>query len=103
MGVMLGNEIMNHILSQDSDMFRAEQLGDDGQGLSGDFAEEDILDLHREKKHEPHLGIVYRHPHRHYLNDSPNDLLSPYKVVGEELSVNKHHHDQHTHHSHTKH
>lgn len=101
MGVMLGNEIMNHILNQDSDMFRAEQLGDDGQGLSGDFAEEDILDLHREKKHEPHLGIVYRHPHRHYLNDSPNDLLSPYKVVGEDVSKilkkenNQHHISSH--------
>ena len=83
MSVLLGNEIMTHVFNADSDNFRAEQIGDDDQGLSGDLSEEDILDLYREKNHEPHLGIVYRNPQHHYLNDAPNDLLSPYKIVGE--------------------
>jgi hypothetical protein len=91
MSIVLGNEIMTHILSQDSDIFRAEELGDDDKGLSGDLSEEDILDIHREQKHAPHMGIVYRHPHRHHLNEAPNDLLSPYKVVGENLNTNTHH------------
>ena len=67
-------------------------MTDDGQGLAGDLSEEDILDLRREKKHEPHIGIVYRHPHKHYLNESPNDLLSPYKVVGEKQTSHSVHH-----------
>lgn len=92
MSIILGNEIMNHILSQDADVFRAEELSDDDQGLAGDLSEEDILDLHREKKHEPHLGIVYRHPHRHYLNEKPSDLLTPYKVAGEKVQSSGHGH-----------
>jgi len=58
------------------------------------FINKDILDLHRDKKHEPHMGIVYRHPHRHFLNEGPNDVLSPYKVEGEHLkpSGHAHHH-----------
>ena len=67
-------------------------MTDDGQGLAGDLSEEDILDLRREKKHEPHIGIVYRHPHKHYLNESPNDLLSPYKVVGDNHTSKSIHH-----------
>jgi hypothetical protein len=92
LSILLGREIFNHILNQDSDPFRAEELTDDGLGLAGDLSEEDVLDLHREKKHEPHLGIVYRHPHKHYLNDAPNDLLSPYKVVGEKIDKHSHQH-----------
>lgn len=84
---------MSHIFNSDSDTFRAEQIGDDDQGLSGDLSEEDILDLYREKKHEPHLGVVYRNPQYHYLNEAPNDLLSPYKVKGEG-------HQSHSHHGH---
>jgi hypothetical protein len=100
--VALGGEIMTHILNQDADMFRTEELQDEDQGLSGDFSEEDILDLYRDKKHEPHLGIVYRHPHRHHLNEAPNDLLSPYKIVGEQLPEVKHHEHQHNpNHSHS--
>jgi hypothetical protein len=93
---VLGQEIMTHILNQDADIFRSEELQDEDQGLAGDFSEEDILDIHREKKHEPHLGIVYRHPHRHHLNEAPNDLLSPYALVGEK----PHHSVQNTHHKH---
>lgn len=89
---------MSHIFNADSDTFRAEQIGDDDQGLSGDLSEEDILDLYREKKYEPHLGIVYRNPQYHYLNDAQNDLLSPYKEIGEKLSEKKiHHHEAHGH------
>ena len=40
---------MTHVFNADSDNFRAEQIGDDDQGLSGDLSEEDILDLYREK------------------------------------------------------
>lgn len=98
MSVLLGNEIMSHIFNADSDTFRAEQIGDDDQGLSGDLSEEDILDLYREKKHEPHLGVVYRNPQFHYLNDAPNDLLSPYKVVGEKLPQKTHNSGSHGHH-----
>ena len=76
---------MSHVFNADSDNFRAEQIGDDDQGLSGDLSEEDILDLYREKNHEPHVGIIYRHPQHHYLNDAPSDLLTPYKTVGEKL------------------
>ena len=48
------------------------------------MSEEDILDLMKDdSKHPPHLGIVYRNPQHHYLNDAPNDLLTPYKIVGE--------------------
>jgi hypothetical protein len=93
--VLLGGEIMTHILNQDSDIFRTEELQDEDQGLMGDFSEEDILDLHREKKHEPHLGIVYRHPGKHYLNEKPNDLLSPYKVVGEKVQSHGYHNTHH--------
>lgn len=89
--VVLGGEIMTHILNQDADIFRTEELQDEDQGLAGDFTEEDILDLHREKHHEPHLGIVYRHPARHHLNDKASDLLSPYKVVGEKVNQPAHH------------
>ncbi len=46
-------------------MTRAEELADEDQGLAGDLSEEDYLDLKRELKHEPHMGIVYRHPHKH--------------------------------------
>lgn len=87
MSVILGKDILGHILSQDNDIFRQEELGDEDKGLSGDFAEEDIIDLRKELKHEPHVGIVYFRPDRHYLNEKPNDLLSPYKVVGEAENV----------------
>jgi hypothetical protein len=94
LSVVLGGDLLNHILSADSDAFRSEESQDEDAGLSGDFTEEDILDLHREKKHEPHMGIVYRHPHRHFLNEGPNDILSPYKVEGEHLKPTQtiHHH-----------
>jgi len=83
MSIILGNEIMSHILNQDADVFKAEELSDDDQGLSGDLSEEDALDLLKDVKPEPHLGIVYRHPNAHYLNEKPNDFLSVYKLEGE--------------------
>ena len=85
LSVLLGGDLLNHILSMDSDQFRSEESQDEDAGLPGDFTEEDILDLHREKLHEPHLGIVYRHPHRHFLNVGPNDILSPYKLSEEKI------------------
>ena len=88
---------MSHIFNSDSDTFRAEQIGDDDQGLSGDLSEEDILDLYREKKHEPHLGVDYRNPQYHYLNEAPNDLLSPYKLKGENLPELNHHNSHRAH------
>ena len=95
LSVVVGGDLMNHILSADSDQFRSEEQQDEDAGLSGDFTEEDILDLYRDKKHEPHLGIVFRHPHRHHLNDAPNDLLTPYKVSGEVLPQSGHGHHGH--------
>ena len=71
---------MSHILQQDSDPFRQSELGDEDQGLAGDFSELDILELRKEKNHLPHVGIVYSRPEMHYLNEKPNDYLSPYKV-----------------------
>jgi hypothetical protein len=85
MSIVLGEEIMGHILNQDSDVFKGEELSDDDQGLAGDLSEEDALELLKDEQHEPHLGIVYRHPQAHYLNEKPNDFLSQYKVVGEKL------------------
>lgn len=79
-GVIMGKEIMSHILQQDSDPFRQSELGDEDQGLAGDFSELDILELRKEKNHLPHVGIVYSRPEMHYLNEKPNDYLSPYKV-----------------------
>lgn len=92
MSIILGNEIMNHILNQDGDIFKAEELSDDDQGLTGDLSEEDALDLLRESQHEPHLGIVYRHPHKHYLNEKPNDFLSQYRIEGETKTNISHNH-----------
>lgn len=83
MSIVLGEEIMGHILNQDSDIFKAEELSDDDQGLAGDLSEEDALDLLKEEQHEPHLGIVYRHPQAHYLNEKPHDFLSMYNLEGE--------------------
>lgn len=84
LSVLLGKEILGHIFSQDFDSFRQEHLADLDSGLAGDMSEEDVLDLMKDiDKHPPHLGVVYRNPHLHYLNDKPSDLLSPYKVVGE--------------------
>ncbi len=83
MSVVVGGSLLSHILNADADIFRTEENQDEDAGLMGDFAEEDIVDLFREKKHEPHLGIVYRHPHRHHLNQTPSDYLSPYVVEGE--------------------
>lgn len=80
-GVLLGKEILNHILSQDSDMFRQEELGDEDDGLVGDFTEDDILNLRKTPGHAPHIGVVLFHPDKHYLNEKPNDFLSPYKVI----------------------
>lgn len=91
--VLIGGDLMNHILQADSNPFRSEESQDEDAGLMGDFTEEDILDLFRETKHEPHLGIVYRRPDKHYLNVAPNDFLSPYKIVGESAqTVSKGHH-----------
>lgn len=81
LSAVVGDEVLNHILNMDGVQSRTEANQDESAGLAGDFAEEDIVDIYREEKHDPHLGIVYRHPHKHYLNDSPNDLLSPYKVL----------------------
>ena len=84
LSVLLGKEILGHIFSQDFDSFRQEHLADLDSGLAGDMSEEDVLDLMKDiDKHPPHMGVVYRNPHLHYLNDKPNDLLSPYRVVGE--------------------
>lgn len=85
MSVALGSEILTHILSLDTDFFRAEELGDEDQGLMGDFSEEDIISLRKEENHLPHVGIVYFRPELHYLNAKPNDYLSPYKIVGEKV------------------
>ena len=61
--------------------------------MSGDLSEEDAMDLLKENGHEPHLGIVYRHPHKHYLNEKPNDFLSQYRIEGEPKSnPTTHHH-----------
>ena len=84
LSVLLGKDILGHIFSQDFDSFRQEHLADLDSGLAGDMSEEDVLDLMKDiDKHPPHLGIVYRHPQLHYLNDKPSDLLSPYKLIGE--------------------
>jgi len=95
---VVGGDLLNHILSADSDQFRSEEQQDEDAGLVGDFTEEDILDLYRDKKHEPHMGIVYRHPHKHHLNEAPSDLLSPYKVVGEKIHKKEVHGHGHGHH-----
>lgn len=97
--VVLGSEILGHILSQDSDIFRQEELGDEDKGLAGDFSEDDIVQLRKPEGHVPHVGIVFFKPERHYLNEKPNDFLSPYKLEGEVV----HHHKEsnsHSHHSH---
>ena len=86
LSILLGKEILGHTLSQDFDIFRQEHLADLDSGLAGDMNEEDVLDLMKDNsKHAPHLGICYRNPQHHYLNDKPNDLLSPYRVVGEKI------------------
>jgi hypothetical protein len=90
MSIVLGEEIMSHILNQDSDIFKAEELSDDDGGLAGDLSEEDSLELLKTEQHEPHLGIVYRHPQAHYLNEKPNDFLSQYKVEGEKETMKLH-------------
>ena len=84
MSVLLGGDILGHILEQDSDLYRAEELADDDDGLAGDLSEEDVADLLRTKHHEAHLGIVFRHNDKHPLNDRPNDYLSPYKLKSEQ-------------------
>jgi hypothetical protein len=99
LSVLFGKEILGHIFSQDMDTFRQEHLTDLDAGLAGDMNEEDILDLMKEgDKHPPHMGIVYRHPDKHYLNDKPSDLLSCYKVVGEGETSHKSHGQGHGHH-----
>lgn len=85
LGVLLGKEILGHILNQDSDIFRQDEIEDENEGLFGDFSEADILDLRKEPNHIPHVGIVYLRPEKHYLNAKPNDLLSPYVIEGEKL------------------
>jgi hypothetical protein len=98
LSIVLGGEILGHILSQDVDIFRAEELSDEDGGLTGDFSEEDILSLRKEQNHTPHVGIVYFRPEMHYLNEKPNDFLSPYKVVGENIPKNNSHgHESHGH------
>ncbi len=83
MSIILGEEIMGHILNQDSTVFKAEELSDDDGGLAGDLSEEDALELLKEDQHESHIGIVYRHPQANYLKKKPNDFLSQYRVEGE--------------------
>ena len=94
LSTVLGVEIFGHILSQDVDMFRAEELSDEDGGLTGDFSEEDILALRKEPNHAPHVGIVFFRPEMHYLNEKPNDFLSPYKVVGENIPKSSHGHEE---------
>ena len=61
------------------------------------MSEEDILDLMKDdSKHPPHLGIVYRNPQLHYLNDKPSDILSCYKIAGEKPVNNTHDHASHS-------
>lgn len=83
LGVLLGKEILGHILEQDNDVFRQEEIADEDAGLIGDFTEEDILALRKVPNHLPHVGIVYLRPEKHYLNEKPNDFLSPYKIENE--------------------
>lgn len=78
--VVFGAEIMTHILDIDGEKFRQEEVGDEDKGLAGDFTEEDIIQLRKVENHMPHVGIVYFRPDKHYLNEKPNDYLSPYKV-----------------------
>jgi len=80
MSTLLGRDILSHILSMDSDVFRKDETGDEDKGLVGDFSEEDIISLKKQENHLPHVGIVYFRPEMHYLNEKPNDFLSPYKV-----------------------
>ena len=59
---------MTHVFNADSDNFRAEQIGDDDQGLSGDLSEEDILDLYRD-----HILLYYnifldQHCQKYYID-----------------------------------
>lgn len=105
MSVIMGGDLLNHILESDADQYRSDEQQDEDAGLTGDFSEEDILDLHRAPKHEPHLGIVYRHPNQHYLNEAPNDLLSPYMIKGEVFPVGHANHISHNgnHSSHSSH
>ena len=93
--IVLGSEILGHILNQDTDMFRQEELGDEDGGLVGDFSEEDILELHKTEAHEPHLGLVFRRPQHHFLNEGPSDLLTPYKIVNETTHSPNHHNLKH--------
>lgn len=98
--VLLGSEILGHILNQDSDYFRQEELEDEDGGLVGDFSEEDIVGLRKEEGHVPHVGIVFFKPEKHYLNEKPNDFLSPYKIVGEKKLEKNDSHDSHYGHKH---
>ena len=82
---LMGKDIISHITNQDNDPYRVEELEDEKSGLVGDFTEEDIIELRKQEKHEPHLGIVFRYPEHHYLNEKPNDMLSPYKLQNEKI------------------
>ena len=83
LSVVMGEEILSHILENDANPFRQEQINDFDDGLAGDLAEEDVLDLMKEHQHGGHMGVCFRNPQYHHLNEKPNDYLSPYKVVGE--------------------
>jgi hypothetical protein len=92
LGILISKNVLSHTLEGGSNPFMSEEMIDEDAGLEADFNAEDLLNMHKEDKHEPHVGIVFRHPHKHYLNDSPNDYLSPYKVVGETVPEPGHHH-----------
>ena len=96
--VLLGSDILGHILSQDSDFFRQEEIGDEDEGLAGDFSEDDIVSLRKTPGHSPHIGVVFFQPDRHYLNEKPNDFLSPYRVEGEAKNTNSNNHSIKHHH-----
>lgn len=82
-GVLLGKEVLGHILSQDSDILRQDEIEDENDGLTSDFSNSDMVDLRKEPNHTPHFGIVYLRPERHYLNAKPSDELSPYVTINE--------------------
>lgn len=92
MGILISKSVFSNTLEGGKDPLIGEEIIDEDAGLESDMSEEDLLSVLKSEMHEPHLGIVFRHPHKHHLNEAPNDFLSPYKVVGEDA--------QHKHNSH---
>merc|ERR1712178_40625 len=74
-------DTFNEGLEYNNDPFRLEEISDTENGLSGEMALADIVELNKDEHEEVSPPLTLRFPGRHLHNYDLDDSLSQYKLL----------------------